>query len=106
MHGDDIAAGLGERRDEWIGGAIIRCTSAASWCAAIAGHDRRTDGDIGHEMAVHDVDVHPVAALYRWRRTSSPSRAKSAERIEAQLGCCWPCAISFLEEIGSTFLSP
>lgn len=25
-------------------------------------HDERADGDVGHEAAVHDVDVHPVAA--------------------------------------------
>ena len=25
-------------------------------------HDRRADGDVGHEVAVHDVDVDPVGA--------------------------------------------
>lgn len=31
-------------------------------CAADAGDDGGADGDVGYEVAVHDVDVEPVGA--------------------------------------------
>ena len=63
MDGDDVGAGLGEgveervdRRDhqmdvERLGG--VRAERL---------HHRRADREVGHEMAVHHVDVDPVGA--------------------------------------------
>jgi hypothetical protein len=63
MHGDDVGAGLGEglevgvaRRDhqvhvEGLFGMRAQCR-----------HHVGTDGDVGEEMAVHHVDMHPVGA--------------------------------------------
>ena len=44
--------------------------------------DDRADRDVRHEVPVHDVDVNPVRPAASASATSSPRRAKSAERME------------------------
>ena len=63
MHGDDVGAGLGEgfeigiaRRDHQV--HVERLVGVLAQRL----HDVRADGDIGHEMPVHHVDMHPVGA--------------------------------------------
>ena len=41
----------------------------------------RPDGEVGHVVVVHHVEVHQVGAGAITARTSSPSRAKSADRM-------------------------
>jgi hypothetical protein len=48
-------------------------------------HHGRADGDVGHEMPVHHIDMHPVRPAASMARTSSPRRAKSAERMEGEM---------------------
>ena len=48
-------------------------------------HHVRADGDVGHEMAVHHVDMHPVGAGGLDGATSSPSWAKSEARMDGQI---------------------
>ena len=47
--------------------------------------DRQPEREVGHEVVVHDVDVHPVGAG-AIRATSSARSAKSADRM---LGAIW-----------------
>ncbi len=61
MDGDDVGAGLGEgleievdRRDHQVDVERLGGVRAEGL------HHRRPDGDVGHEMAVHHVDVDPV----------------------------------------------
>ena len=48
-------------------------------------HERRAEGDVGHEVAVHHVEVEQVGAAVSTSRISSPRRVKSAERIEGAI---------------------
>ena len=47
-------------------------------------HQRRPEGDVGHEMAVHHVEVDPVGPAAAMSRTSWPRLAKSANRIDGE----------------------
>lgn len=63
MDGDDVSAGLGE-----VGHAELRLHNhqvaveglVGDWAEGV--NHQGADGDVGHEAAVHDVDVDPVAA--------------------------------------------
>ena len=63
VHGDDVAARLGEVRH-----AELRLDDHKVRVERLVRHraervdDERPDGDVGHEASVHDVDVDPVAA--------------------------------------------
>ena len=78
-----IGAGLGKVVEERIGFEIIRCVSSGSRVTGPKGpDDRRAHREIGYKVSIHDVDVDPIGPGLLGRHDSSPSRAKSAERIE------------------------
>ncbi len=63
MHGDDVGAGFGEgiqigiaRRDHQMHVEALLADRADRL------HHARADRDVGHEMAVHDIDMDPVGA--------------------------------------------
>ncbi len=63
MEGDDIGTGL--RETFQIG--IDRCNHQVNvedlpGVRAQGLHHHRADGDIGHEMPVHHIDMHPIGA--------------------------------------------
>ncbi len=51
---------------------------------ADGGDDLRPEGDVGHEMPVHDVEMDPVGAGGVDARISSPSREKSDDNTEGR----------------------
>jgi hypothetical protein len=85
MDGDDVGAGLGEGVEERVDRRIIRWTSNGLACAGEAPSPRRADRQVGHEMAVHDVDVDPVGAGLVDRAHFLAELAKSADRIEGAM---------------------
>ena len=64
MHGDDVGTRPWRRpRDRDRRARSSDARRAASWCAARIAFDHvRADGDVGHEMPVHHVDMDPVGA--------------------------------------------
>ena len=61
MHGDDVGAGLGEGFQigvAWRDHQVHVEQLPAVWAQRL--HDVGADRDVGHEMAVHDVDMDPV----------------------------------------------
>ena len=60
---DPVGAGLGERGDEIVGVIDHQvAVEGQAGCLANAGYHGRPDGDVGDEVAVHDVDVDGGAA--------------------------------------------
>jgi len=69
MDADPIRAGFGEGRDEVVG--ILDHQVAIEWKLrrfAQRFDDRWAEGDVGHKVAVHDVDVDDGAAAFFGRR--------------------------------------
>ena len=63
MHGDDVGAGLGEGFEIGIAGRDHQMhVERLLGERAQRLHHVRADGDVGHEMAVHHVDMDPVGA--------------------------------------------
>ena len=63
VHGDDVGAGLGEGLEIGIAGRDHQVhVEHLPGVRAQRLHHVRADGDIRHEVAVHDVDVDPVGA--------------------------------------------
>ena len=63
MNGNYVSPGLGERIEEWINRRDHQVNVERLWrVRAKRFHDPWPDGEIGDEMAVHDVDMDPVAA--------------------------------------------
>ena len=63
MHGDDVGAGLGERLEIGIARRDHQMDVERLFgVRAQRLHHVRPDGDVGHEMAVHHVDMDPVGA--------------------------------------------
>ena len=60
-------------------GFTIRCTSSGTETWPSAAHER-ADGQVRHVVVIHDIEVNQVGAG-ALARTSSPSRAKSADRM-------------------------
>ena len=62
LYGNDVGAGLGE-----VGDVLLRLNDHQMHVQGLLGHrtqrfnDQRTDGDVGHEAAVHHVHVNPVS---------------------------------------------
>ncbi len=63
VHGDDVGAGFGERLQIGIAG-LDHQMDVEDLIAVRAQrlHDIGADGDVGHEMAVHHIDMDPVAS--------------------------------------------
>ena len=81
---DLIRAGLGERLQEdlRLGAHQVRVEEQLRQRTERP-HHRRAEGEIGHEMAVHDVQVQPVGARRRSTRSASlASRPKLAASNE------------------------
>jgi hypothetical protein len=68
MHRDAVAAGIGEGGDVGIDGRNHQVT-VEHLVRAVADRldDGRPEGDVGHEMPVHDVEMDPVRAGSRHR---------------------------------------
>ncbi len=63
MDGDDVGAGLGEGLEIRIAGRDHQMGVEDLFGRAAYGlHDRRPERNVGHEVAVHDVDMDPVGA--------------------------------------------
>ena len=63
MHGDDVGAGLGEGLEIGIAGRDHQMhVEQLLGVRPQRLHHVGTDADVGHEMAVHDVDMDPVGA--------------------------------------------
>ena len=62
-------------------GFTIRCTSMGALVRPDRLAHQRTDAKVGHVMVVHDVEMNQVGARRDHARTSSPSRAKSADSM-------------------------
>ena len=64
MHDDQVGAGLGEGLEIGVGRRDHQVGVEAAWslCGAERLHDVRAEGDVGHEMAVHHVEMDPVRA--------------------------------------------
>ena len=63
MHGDDVGAGFGEGLDEGIARRDHQMhVEELLRMRAQRLHHVGADGDVGHEMPVHDVDMDPIAA--------------------------------------------
>jgi len=67
-------------------GFTMRCTSMSAFtpCLRSASHTR-DDGQVGHVMVVHDIEMHDVAPEARTLFTSSPNRAKSADKMDGAI---------------------
>ncbi len=81
-----VAAGFGEGRQIGVGRrdhqmAVERFVGAV---ADRADH-RRAEGDVGHEVPVHHVEMDPVGAGRATASTSAPSREKSEDSSEAAM---------------------
>ena len=67
VNGDPVGAGFGEGRDELIGifdhEVAIECDAGKGF--AERGNDGWTDGDVGDEVAVHDVEMENGAATIK-----------------------------------------
>ncbi len=63
MHGEDIGAGLGEIGDIAVG-IFNHQVHVEGQVRHLARRfdDQRTDGDVRHEMAVHDIHMHIIGA--------------------------------------------
>jgi hypothetical protein len=58
VNGNPIGAGFGERRYEFVGSFNHEMTIERDTANLLErGDDRRTDCEIGDEVAIHDVDV-------------------------------------------------
>ena len=63
MHRDPVGAGIGEILDERIHRRNHQMHVERLFRMRLDRfHDRRADGDIGHEMAVHDIDMDEIGA--------------------------------------------
>ena len=86
MHGDDIGAGLGEGLEIAIDRAIIRCTSkiflVTGRIAAITGGPKVMLGTKCPSITSMWIQSAPASSIVR---TSSPSLAKSAERMDGAI---------------------
>ncbi len=65
VNGDDVAAGFGEGCEIGIGRgdhqvAVEHLVGAVADCL----DDGRAEGDVGHEMAIHHIEVDPVSACF------------------------------------------
>ena len=63
VHGDEIGAGFGEGLDIGVDrfDHQMRVEGAGGvWAQRL--HDSRTKGDVGHEMAVHHIEMNPIGA--------------------------------------------
>src|SRR5689334_25157600 len=63
MHQDMVGPGISERRDERIDRLDHQVhveRQSAMWTEAL--QDRRTEADVRHEMAVHDVEMQPIGS--------------------------------------------
>ena len=86
MDGDRVGAGGGESLDPagWLDDHEVDVDRELG-CGADSLDDRETDADVGHEDAVHDVDVDEVGAGRFDAWTCSPSLRKSADKIDGPI---------------------
>src|SRR5512145_1393566 len=94
VNGDDVGAGVDEVVDERIDWRHHKVDiEGESRMRPKRLDHRRADGDVGHEMAVHDVDVKPVRTgfvdganlLAQSRKISRENRRRDSDRIRHSL---------------------
>ena len=69
-------------------GEIIRCTSKAASCATQRLHHIGPDRQIGHEVAVHHVDMDVVGAGVVTASTFGRARRSRRRGSTARCACC------------------
>ena len=83
VHDAAVGAGVGEVGEQHAG--VVDHEVAVEEQVGVRAqrlHHRRADGEVGHEVAVHHVDVQEVGDLARPARRRRPRSAKSADRID------------------------
>jgi hypothetical protein len=77
VHRDDVGPGVGECLNIFLGfdDHEVDINHLLGRCADCF-HDRRANRDVGHETAVHDIDVNPVGACLVDRLDFSLKTAK------------------------------
>ena len=83
VHDAAVGAGVGEVVEQHAG--VVDHEVAVEEQVGVRAqrlHDRRADREVGHEVAVHHVDVQEVGDRARPARPRPPSAAKSADRID------------------------
>ena len=62
VNGDDIGSGIGKRLEVGVRGRDHQMDIEYLFAVSAYGFDdRRTEGDVRHEVAVHHIQVNPVA---------------------------------------------
>ena len=108
LHGNDVGAGIGE-----VGDVVLRLHDHQVHVEGLARnrsqglHDQGTDRDVGHEAAVHYVNVNPVSACLvdgthvfaktgeiggedRWRdHQGLGAHAEMTDAASLIVGSCW-----------------
>ena len=83
MDGDDVGAGPGEGFEERVGRRDHQMhVHHRRHMRPKRRHDRRADGQVGHEMPVHHIHMHPVRA----RRLDRPHLLAQPREIGRQDG--------------------